>query len=115
MARTNKTITLDYRGGQTPGRLLYNKGMTISQKMSDKQRVEFAKQIEYMYEATNPGWRKLLTFAFLKGIATGLGVFLGGTLIVALLLWILSGLGHIPFLDQITDSAKGKLEQSQQD
>src|SRR6185369_5484818 len=70
--------------------------------MNDKKRIEFAKQVEYMYEATNPGWRKLLAFAFLKGIATGFGVFIGGTIVVALLLWILSGLGQIPFLDHIT-------------
>ena len=78
--------------------------------MSDKKRIEFAKQVEYMYEASNPGWRKLLTFAFLKGMATGLGVFLGGTIVVALLLWILSGLGQIPFLDDLTDSAKSTLQ-----
>lgn len=81
--------------------------------MSDKKRVEFAKQVEYMYEAVNPGWRKLLTFAFLKGVATGLGVFIGGTIVVGLLLWILSGLGQIPFLDNLTDSAKESLEKSQ--
>jgi hypothetical protein len=82
-------------------------------KMSDKKRLEFAKQVEYMYEAVNPNWRKLLTFAFLKGVATGLGVFIGGTIVVTLLLWILSGLGQLPFLDDLTDSAKSTLEQSQ--
>lgn len=81
--------------------------------MSDKKRVEFAKQVEYMYEAVNPNWRKLLTFAFLKGVATGLGAVIGGTIVVALLLWILSGLGQIPFLDNITDSAKDTLKESQ--
>lgn len=82
-------------------------------KMSDKKRVEFAKQVEYMYEAVNPNWRKLLTFAFLKGVATGLGVFIGGTIVVTLLLWILSGLGQLPFLDNITDSARNTIEQTQ--
>ena len=79
-------------------------------KMSDKKRVEFGKQVEYMYEAVNPNWRKLLTFSFLKGLATGFGVFLGGTIVVALLLWILSGLGQIPFLNDLTDSAKDTLQ-----
>lgn len=81
--------------------------------MNDKKRIEFAKQVEYMYEAASPGWRKLLTFAFLRGIATGLGIAVGGTIVVAILLWILSGLGHIPFLNDITDAAKDTLEQSQ--
>lgn len=86
--------------------------MAKSEKMTDKKRIEFAKQVEYMYEAVTPGWRKLLTFAFLKGIATGLGVFLGGTIVVAVLLWILSGLGHVPFLNDITNSVKATLQQN---
>jgi hypothetical protein len=32
---------------------------------------------------------------------------------VALLLWVLSGLEQIPFLDNITQSAKDTLEQTQ--
>ncbi|HEY5806035.1 MAG TPA: DUF5665 domain-containing protein [Candidatus Saccharimonadales bacterium] len=88
--------------------------MAHESKMTDKKRVEFAKQVEYMYEAANPNWRKLLTFTFLKGIVTGLGVFLGGTIVVAMLLWALSGLGHIPFLNDVTESVKDTLQQGQQ-
>ena len=79
-------------------------------KMTDKKRLEFAKQVEYMYEAVNPNWRKLLTFAFLKGIATGFGIFLGGTIVVGLLLWILSGLGQLPFLNDLTQSVEQTLD-----
>lgn len=81
--------------------------------MTDKKRVEFAKQVEYMYEAVNPSWRKLLTFALLRGMAIGFGIFLGGTILIALLLWILSGLENIPFLNDITESAKETLRQGQ--
>lgn len=85
--------------------------MSKQEKMTDSRRIDFAKQVEYMYEAANPNWRKVLFFNFLKGMATGLGVFLGGTIIVALLLWILSGLGQLPFLNDITDSVKDTLQQ----
>jgi hypothetical protein len=84
--------------------------MTNQPKMTDKKRLEFARQIEYMYEASNQGWRKLLTFAFLRGIATGLGVFLGGTLLVGLVLWILGGLGQIPFLQNVSRTAERTLQ-----
>jgi len=80
--------------------------------MSDKKRLEFAKQVEYMYEAVNPNWRKLLLFSFLKGIATGLGVLIGGTIVVALLLWILSLLGHVPFLNEIIEPARESIQDS---
>lgn len=89
----------------------YNAHMGPQQKMNDKKRVEFAKQIEYMYEAVNPSWRRLLTFAFLKGIATGFGIFIGGTIVVAILLWILSGLDHIPFLKTMVDAVQETLKQ----
>jgi Domain of unknown function (DUF5665) len=82
-------------------------------KMTDKQRLEFAKQIEAMYEAARPGWRKLLTLSFLKGVATGFGVFLGGTIVVALVLWLLSGLGQIPFLRVISDKATHTLQRDE--
>lgn len=85
--------------------------MGLRQQMNDKKRIEFAKQIEYMYEAANPSWRRLLFFSFLKGIATGFGIFLGGTIVVAIVLWILSGLGQIPFLNDITNQVKDVLEQ----
>jgi hypothetical protein len=82
--------------------------------MNDKKRIEFAKQVEYMYEAANPSWKRVLTFAFLKGMVTGLGVFLGGTIVVGLLLWILSGLSQLPFLHDITRSAEQTLQSGQE-
>jgi hypothetical protein len=36
---------------------------------TDKQRIEFAKQLEYMYEISQPGWPKIILFAFVKGMA----------------------------------------------
>jgi hypothetical protein len=79
--------------------------------LTDKQRIQFVKQLEYFYEVSHPRWRRVLTFAFIKGVATGFGVVLGGTIVVALLLWILSALGHVPFLNEITESAKETIEQ----
>ncbi|HZM64654.1 MAG TPA: DUF5665 domain-containing protein [Candidatus Saccharimonadales bacterium] len=84
--------------------------MAFKEQLSDKQRIEFAKQLEYFYEISHPSWRRVLTFSFLKGLATGFGVFLGGTIIIALLLWVLSLLGHVPFLNDIADSARESLQ-----
>lgn len=84
----------------------------MSEKMNDKKRIEFAKQVEQLYEASQPSWKRLLAFSFLKGIATGFGIFVGGTIVVALLLWILSGLGQVPFLNDISKSTEKTLEAS---
>lgn len=85
--------------------------MKDTKQPTDKQRIEFAKQLEYMYEISQPGWGKIILFAFVKGMATGLGVLVGGTIVVALLLWILSMLGHVPFLDQVIEPARETIEQ----
>lgn len=93
--------------------IVYNKCMAVKEQFSKKRREEFTKQqLEYFFEMSHPKWGRVLKFSFIKGIATGFGVFLGGTILIALLLWILSLLGNIPFLNEITDTARDSLEQS---
>lgn len=82
----------------------------IAHKITDQQRIEFAKQLEYFYEVSHADLKKVALFSFLKGVATGLGVFLGGTIVVALLLWILSQFDWLPFVGDISDA----LQQSTQ-
>lgn len=84
----------------------------IKSKLTDAQRVEFAKQLEYFYEASHADIKKVITFSFLKGMATGLGVFLGGTIVVALLLWALSQLSWLPFIGDISRAAEQSIQQT---
>ena len=83
--------------------------------MNDQKRIEFAKQLEYFYEASHADLKKVAIFSFLKGIATGLGVFLGGTIVVTLLLWIPSFFGTLPFIEDISRDAKQSIQQGQQE
>jgi hypothetical protein len=78
----------------------------LSAKMTDVERIEFAKQLEDFYEVSYADLKKVLTFSFLKGVATGLGVFLGGTIVVSLVLWILSLFSALPFVGNISQSAE---------
>lgn len=50
---------------------------------------------------------------FIRGIVFGFGTVVGGTLMVALLLWILSILNYIPFLEGIVDAAQESLKNRQ--
>jgi len=86
-------------------------GMKAKKMLTDKERVEFTKGIEYLFEASYANWKRVLLMSFLKGVATGLGVFLGGTIVVGLLLWLLSGLGQLPFINDISESAKSSIDQ----
>lgn len=83
---------------------------SVKKQMSHKEREDFTKQqLEYFFEMSHPKWGRVIKYSFIKGIATGFGVFLGGTILIALLLWILSLLGQVPFLNDIADSAKDTL------
>jgi hypothetical protein len=83
----------------------------IKKAFTDAQRVEFAKHIEYIFEASYSNWRRVLLMSLLKGVATGFGVILGGTIMVALLLWMLSGLGQIPLLGNVAEKAQDTIQQ----
>lgn len=85
----------------------------IIQKLDDQQRIEFAKQIEMLYEAAHADKGKVFVFSLLKGVATGLGIFLGGTLIVALLLWLLTLGGNLPFIGKLSKAAERSIQQTQ--
>jgi hypothetical protein len=81
----------------------------IDETITNQERIEFAKNIEHFYEAGFAKRKQILLFAFLKGVATGFGVFIGGTIVVGLLLWILSGLNQVPFVGDISDAAENSI------
>jgi hypothetical protein len=85
----------------------------VKNELSKKQREEFTKQqLEYFFEMSHPRWARVIKYSFIKGLATGFGLFLGGTIVVALLLWILSLVGQVPFLEKIAESVREALDKS---
>lgn len=85
---------------------------SAQRKLSDQERIEFTKQIEYFYEVAHADLKKVAIFSFIKGIATGLGVFLGGTIIAALLLWAVSQLDNLPFVGNISKATEQSVNQA---
>ena len=71
------------------------------------------KQVMALYDHINPDRKGLYRTAFLKGIVTGLGGVLGATVVVALLAWVLSLLGHVPFLENISENAQETIQKSE--
>lgn len=80
--------------------------MAIKKFLNDKERVEFAKQVEYMFEAAHGQWRKVAMLALVRGVFMGLGVVIGGSIFVAILVWILGSLESIPLLGDLAETTK---------
>lgn len=76
----------------------------MSRKLTDKQYAELGRKLMAFYESGYVNKKQALGWSFLKGLAGGLGAFLGGTIVIGLLLWILSLFDHISFIDAIKDS-----------
>jgi len=73
-----------------------------SHALSDVQRDAVREVFENVYIANK--WR-IVRVNFLRGIAFGLGTFLGGTIVVAILIWILSQTVDIfPPLQRVVES-----------
>lgn len=62
---------------------------------------QLGKMLESIYESGYIDRNKTYKMSFLKGIAAGFGGVVGATVVVAILLWLLSLLNFVPFVDQI--------------
>jgi hypothetical protein len=69
------------------------------------------KQVAALYDHLNPDRSGLYRTAFLKGVITGLGTVIGATVVIAILAWVLTVVGSVPFLHDITENVRQTIEQ----
>lgn len=58
--------------------------------------------------------RQIYFMNFFRGIFLGFGTVIGGTIVVALLVWVLATLKYVPLLDGIVEAAQHSLQSSSQ-
>lgn len=83
------------------------------QSKRDRQQdyEKLGKQVAALYDSVNPDRAGLYRTAFLKGIVTGLGGVIGATVVIVILAWLLSLLGHVPFVGPIFDNVKDTIQE----
>ncbi|HUD03859.1 MAG TPA: DUF5665 domain-containing protein [Patescibacteria group bacterium] len=83
--------------------------MTSSNK-TPQEYEKMGHMVEDIFLAGAGNIKRLMWLNFLKGIAYGLGIFVAGTIIIGLVLWILSLFNQVPvvgpFVVHITHSLK---------
>lgn len=81
-----------------------------TKKMTPKDYERLGKALEEVYLIGYANPRRFLWFGFLRGIVYGLGIFIGGTIVVALVIWILSQFNQVPvigpFIEKIVEIVK---------
>lgn len=79
----------------------------IQRQQADAMREGFGEFFQDYYKNR----RKIYWLNLVRGIWFGLGSAIGGTLVVAAILWLLSVLNQVPFLSDIVENVKRTLEQ----
>lgn len=75
----------------------------------DQKYLELGKKLQTFYELGYIDKKQTLWFSFLKGLVTGAGAFVGGTLVIALIIWILSLVGTVPLVGPLVDNVSHTL------
>lgn len=88
-----------------------DKKKSVARKIADDQ-VKGAPRavLEDLFDDYYQRRRQIYFMNLIRGIFFGFGSVVGGTLVVALGLWILSVLHYVPFLDGITEAVEQTLE-----
>lgn len=85
--------------------------MSTTKKPSDKELIELGKKLQTLYETGYVNKKQALKFTFLKSMIAGFGAFLGGTILVALLLWFLSFFNNVTLIDHVVNIIRHGLNQ----
>lgn len=75
----------------------------------DARLLELGVKLQNFYDLGYISRKEAILFSFLKGLASGVGAFVGGSLVITLILWILSIFGHVPFIGEIVKTVQQSL------
>lgn len=78
--------------------------MSHMNKFNEEELLDLGKKLQQFYESGYINKKQTIIFSFLKGMASGFGAVIGGTLVLALVLWILSLFGQIPLIGHFMDT-----------
>ncbi len=65
--------------------------------------------MENVYEANYAHRKQIYVMSFLKGVAAGFGGVIGATIVVALLLWLLTLVETVPFLEDASNKIQNTI------
>lgn len=82
------------------------------QKPSRKQIDNAKEALEVLFATQYINKKKLYTENFLRGVLFGAGTIVGSAIIITLLLWILSVLGNISFLEPVTENIQQSVKET---
>lgn len=87
--------------------------MVLSKFKRDNENGAKREMLEELFNDMYKSRRRIYQVNFFRGIFFGLGSVLGGTVVVAVLVWILSFFVQIPGVGNALQNAQNKIENTQ--
>jgi len=84
--------------------------MAQSKKSAQHQHDGNAAVFEEFFQDYHKHRRQVYAMNFFRGIWFGLGSVLGGTLVLAIILWMLSLFQEVPFVSDIVNAVQNSIE-----
>lgn len=72
--------------------------------MTDKDYEKLGRMLEDVVASGSTNHKRLIWTNFVKGLAYGLGIFLAGTLVVAIVIWILNLFNNVPLIGPLVQN-----------
>lgn len=79
-------------------------------ELTKAESVQAAKALEALFASSFVSKRSLYKENFLRGIMFGSGTIIGTAIVLTAILWILSGLSDVPFIEPIVENVQRTLE-----
>jgi hypothetical protein len=76
----------------------------IMAKNTTKDYEKMGRMLEDIFASGSGNLKSLLWYNFVKGIAYGLGIFLGGTIIIAIVMWLLNLFNQVPLIGPLVQN-----------
>lgn len=77
--------------------------MAKNKQLERERQEELGKKLQAFYDSGYINKKQAILFSFYKGLASGFGAFLGGTILIGLVLWGISLFDQVPLAGHFID------------
>jgi hypothetical protein len=81
-----------------------DKKLQNAKQMTTADYEKLGRSLEQVYLSGYASTSRLITVSILRGIGYGFGIFIGGTIVVAILIWFIGQFEAVQFLEPIVNN-----------
>lgn len=85
----------------------------MTKKSPKKAEIEQAgRLLAFIYESGYLSYKRMLLLSFVRGVMSGIGGFIGATLVISLIIWLVSIFTDVPIVGPLFEQLRAALNSS---